>query len=167
VRRSGKALYCSTCQAARSSGEISIFLAQLEALNLHLFAIAHTTKPRRLRHIQQSKFVGLENYSSHQFTYYRMADQGPDLPAAPSITEREGIGGAPSVAPNGGASVGGAKKKSRSSREAAAIKRRCVSTACIACRRRKSKCDGNTPSCAACSSVYGTGKEYFQFYLVF
>jgi hypothetical protein len=51
-----------------------------------------------------------------------------------------------------------AKKKSRSSRDAAAIKRRCVSTACIACRRRKSKCDGNTPSCAACSSVYGTGE---------
>jgi hypothetical protein len=58
-------------------------------------------------------------------------------------------------ATNGGA----AKKKSRSSRDAAAIKRRCVSTACIACRRRKSKCDGNTPSCAACSSVYGTGNN--------
>ncbi|TVY36267.1 Nitrogen assimilation transcription factor [Lachnellula subtilissima] len=53
-----------------------------------------------------------------------------------------------------------AKKKSRSSREAAAIKRRCVSTACIACRRRKSKCDGNTPSCAACSSVYRTECVY-------
>ncbi|EER25027.1 hypothetical protein D8B26_007617 [Coccidioides posadasii str. Silveira] len=37
-----------------------------------------------------------------------------------------------------------------------AAKRRCVSTACIACRKRKSKCDGNTPSCAACSSVYHT-----------
>jgi hypothetical protein len=63
---------------------------------------------------------------------------------------------------NGNAMGGGAppsKKKSRSSRDAAAIKRRCVSTACIACRRRKSKCDGNTPSCAACSSVYGTGKS--------
>ncbi|PLB42058.1 putative C6 transcription factor (NirA) [Aspergillus candidus] len=35
-----------------------------------------------------------------------------------------------------------------------ASKRRCVSTACIACRKRKSKCDGNLPSCAACSSVY-------------
>ncbi|KAF8448104.1 fungal-specific transcription factor domain-containing protein, partial [Kalaharituber pfeilii] len=35
-------------------------------------------------------------------------------------------------------------------------KRRCVSNACIACRKRKSKCDGNAPSCAACSSVYGT-----------
>jgi len=54
---------------------------------------------------------------------------------------------------------GATKKKSRSSRDAAAIKRRCVSTACIACRRRKSKCDGNTPSCAACSSVYGTGES--------
>ncbi|KUJ16215.1 uncharacterized protein LY89DRAFT_646684 [Mollisia scopiformis] len=52
------------------------------------------------------------------------------------------------------------KKKSRSSRDAAAIKRRCVSTACIACRRRKSKCDGNMPSCAACSSVYGTECVY-------
>ncbi|USW57300.1 hypothetical protein Slin15195_G106190 [Septoria linicola] len=37
-----------------------------------------------------------------------------------------------------------------------ASKRRCVSTACIACRKRKSKCDGNTPACAACSQVYGT-----------
>ncbi len=66
------------------------------------------------------------------------------------------------VTTDAGASSGGglpSKKKSRSSRDAAAIKRRCVSTACIACRRRKSKCDGNTPSCAACSSVYGTGEN--------
>ncbi|PYH55920.1 putative C6 transcription factor (NirA) [Aspergillus niger CBS 101883] len=41
-----------------------------------------------------------------------------------------------------------------------ASKRRCVSTACIACRRRKSKCDGNLPSCAACSSVYHTACVY-------
>ncbi|KAE8372642.1 C6 transcription factor [Aspergillus bertholletiae] len=41
-----------------------------------------------------------------------------------------------------------------------ASKRRCVSTACIACRRRKSKCDGNLPSCAACSSVYHTTCVY-------
>ena len=39
-------------------------------------------------------------------------------------------------------------------------KRRCVSTACIACRRRKSKCDGNLPACAACASVYLTPCEY-------
>ncbi|KAL8849144.1 MAG: hypothetical protein Q9221_005867 [Calogaya cf. arnoldii] len=45
-------------------------------------------------------------------------------------------------------------------RETAAAKRRCVSTACIACRKRKSKCDGNTPSCAACASVYGTECVY-------
>jgi len=68
---------------------------------------------------------------------------------------------------------------------AASAKRRCVSTACIACRRRKSKvclppgssepspvlksmltfnvmfqCDGNTPSCATCASVYGTKCVY-------
>lgn len=57
------------------------------------------------------------------------------------------------------------KKKSRSSRDAAALKRRCVSTACIACRKRKSKCDGNTPSCAACSSVYGTGEYSGRLFL--
>lgn len=56
--------------------------------------------------------------------------------------------------------AGHGKKKSRSSRDAAEIKRRCVSTACIACRRRKSKCDGQQPSCAACSSVYGTECVY-------
>ena len=55
------------------------------------------------------------------------------------------------------AAIGPKKTRAKSSRDAV-IKRRCVSTACIACRRRKSKCDGNTPSCAACSSVYGTGE---------
>ncbi|ESZ97715.1 fungal specific transcription factor domain-containing protein [Sclerotinia borealis F-4128] len=52
------------------------------------------------------------------------------------------------------------RKKSRSGRDAAAKTRRCVSTACVACRKRKSKCDGNIPSCAACSSVYGTECVY-------
>ena len=41
-------------------------------------------------------------------------------------------------------------------------KRRCVSTACIACRRRKSKCDGALPRCAACASVYLTDCSYQQ-----
>ena len=77
--------------------------------------------------------------------------------------------------------------KDKDTPAAASAKRRCVSTACIACRRRKSKvsspfpsptlpypagprirltkefndqCDGNTPSCAACSSVYGTECVY-------
>lgn len=49
-----------------------------------------------------------------------------------------------------------AKKKSRRGPNPSTQKRRCVSTACIACRRRKSKCDGALPSCAACASVYGT-----------
>jgi Zn(2)-Cys(6) binuclear cluster domain-containing protein len=75
------------------------------------------------------------------------------------ITMQGEMGGEDSMNLDNGFAVGSGttKKKSRSSRDAAAIKRRCVSTACIACRRRKSKCDGNTPSCAACSSVYGTG----------
>lgn len=42
----------------------------------------------------------------------------------------------------------------------ATTKRRCVSTACIACRKRKSKCDGQLPKCAACASVYLTECEY-------
>ncbi|CAD0088732.1 unnamed protein product [Aureobasidium vineae] len=39
-------------------------------------------------------------------------------------------------------------------------KRRCVSSACVACRKRKSKCDGNLPACAACSQVYSTECVY-------
>ncbi|KAI1082689.1 fungal-specific transcription factor domain-containing protein [Whalleya microplaca] len=53
-----------------------------------------------------------------------------------------------------------AKKKSRRGGDPSMQKRRCVSTACIACRRRKSKCDGALPSCAACASVYGTECVY-------
>ena len=67
----------------------------------------------------------------------------------------------------GGGAAAPTKKKSRSSRDAAAIKRRCVSTACIACRRRKSKCDGNIPSCAACIGVYGTGEHSTQLHYIF
>lgn len=48
------------------------------------------------------------------------------------------------------------KKASRRRAGASDPKRRCISTACIACRKRKSKCDGAIPSCAACASVYGT-----------
>ncbi|KAJ5340762.1 hypothetical protein N7541_009886 [Penicillium brevicompactum] len=47
-----------------------------------------------------------------------------------------------------------------SAERAQSSKRRCVSTACVACRKRKSKCDGNLPSCAACSSVYHTPCVY-------
>lgn len=52
------------------------------------------------------------------------------------------------------------RKKARRGADPANQKRRCVSTACIACRKRKSKCDGALPSCAACASVYGTECVY-------
>jgi hypothetical protein len=52
------------------------------------------------------------------------------------------------------------RKKPRRGEDPGGQKRRCVSTACIACRRRKSKCDGAIPSCAACASVYGTECVY-------
>ncbi|KAL9002825.1 MAG: hypothetical protein Q9188_004268 [Gyalolechia gomerana] len=68
----------------------------------------------------------------------------------------------------------GTKFKSRlAEKEAASTKRRCVSTACIACRKRKSKVRVKSyPSvssneslnmgqlCAACASVYGTECVY-------
>ncbi len=53
-------------------------------------------------------------------------------------------------------STGTKKKPRRAPESSASQKRRCISTACIACRKRKSKCDGAIPSCAACASVYGT-----------
>ncbi|KAE8348680.1 fungal-specific transcription factor domain-containing protein [Aspergillus coremiiformis] len=53
-----------------------------------------------------------------------------------------------------------ARPQAMSADSGSTSKRRCVSTACIACRRRKSKCDGNLPSCAACSSVYHTTCVY-------
>lgn len=53
-----------------------------------------------------------------------------------------------------------AKKKQPRRRDPASQKRRCISTACVACRKRKSKCDGALPSCAACASVYGTECVY-------
>ncbi|KAI9880982.1 MAG: hypothetical protein M1830_009476 [Pleopsidium flavum] len=44
--------------------------------------------------------------------------------------------------------------------EARSSKRRCVSSACIPCRKRKSKCDGGTPSCSTCTAVYHTECVY-------
>ncbi|KAJ4294431.1 hypothetical protein N0V90_008121 [Kalmusia sp. IMI 367209] len=40
--------------------------------------------------------------------------------------------------------------------EPKASKRRCVQSACVPCRKRKSKCDGGTPVCATCTAVYKT-----------
>ncbi|KAK3318465.1 fungal-specific transcription factor domain-containing protein [Apodospora peruviana] len=62
--------------------------------------------------------------------------------------------------PDAGGREAPVKKKSRRGVDPANQKRRCVSTACVACRKRKSKCDGALPSCAACSSVYGTNCVY-------
>ncbi|KAF2872277.1 fungal-specific transcription factor domain-containing protein [Massariosphaeria phaeospora] len=41
-----------------------------------------------------------------------------------------------------------------------ASKRRCVQSACVPCRKRKSKCDGGTPVCATCTAVYKTDCHY-------
>ncbi|KAH6607812.1 hypothetical protein Trco_004125 [Trichoderma cornu-damae] len=71
---------------------------------------------------------------------------GSDSTAVPSST-----GSTPTPQP---------RKKTRRGADSASQKRRCISTACIACRRRKSKCDGALPSCAACASVYGTDCVY-------
>ncbi|KAF7512164.1 hypothetical protein GJ744_002326 [Endocarpon pusillum] len=58
------------------------------------------------------------------------------------------------------ASTAKGKSRTRDKEANATAKRRCVSTACIACRKRKSKCDGQLPKCAACASVYLTDCEY-------
>ncbi|KAK3072237.1 hypothetical protein LTR53_007185 [Teratosphaeriaceae sp. CCFEE 6253] len=39
-------------------------------------------------------------------------------------------------------------------------KRRAVSSACLQCRKRKSKCDGAVPSCSTCIAVYRTECSY-------
>ncbi|KAF2441656.1 hypothetical protein P171DRAFT_434308 [Karstenula rhodostoma CBS 690.94] len=44
--------------------------------------------------------------------------------------------------------------------EPRASKRRCVQSACVPCRKRKSKCDGGTPVCATCTAVYKTPCHY-------
>ncbi|KAE8835124.1 hypothetical protein PTNB73_09534 [Pyrenophora teres f. teres] len=44
--------------------------------------------------------------------------------------------------------------------DAKASKRRCVQSACVPCRKRKSKCDGGTPVCATCTAVYKTECHY-------
>ncbi|CZR59534.1 uncharacterized protein PAC_09428 [Phialocephala subalpina] len=39
-------------------------------------------------------------------------------------------------------------------------KRRCISSACMPCRKRKSKCDGGKPACTACLDVYSSECHY-------
>ncbi|KAH7115997.1 fungal-specific transcription factor domain-containing protein [Dendryphion nanum] len=52
------------------------------------------------------------------------------------------------------------KGKKESANDDSAKKRRCISSACVPCRKRKSKCDGTTPSCSACAAVYNTECVY-------
>ncbi|KAJ9604274.1 hypothetical protein H2200_011108 [Cladophialophora chaetospira] len=70
------------------------------------------------------------------------------------------IDGADNTEPAQSATKGKKKSVDKDKDASASAKRRCVSTACIACRKRKSKCDGNLPKCAACASVYLTECEY-------
>ena len=78
-------------------------------------------------------------------------------PWAPSAPQGSAAPGTPTTTAAAAAAVTpDAKKTSRRRAEASSQKRRCISTACVACRKRKSKCDGALPSCAACASVYGT-----------
>ncbi|EHA54684.1 hypothetical protein MCOR27_011777 [Pyricularia oryzae] len=79
---------------------------------------------------------------------------------APPQSEMGAAGSARENAASASASASVPRKKSRRGTDSANQKRRCVSTACIACRKRKSKCDGANPSCAACASVYGTECVY-------
>lgn len=74
------------------------------------------------------------------------ANPSPQLPPPPSDSNHT--------------STAKSKARSRDKESNATAKRRCVSTACIACRKRKSKCDGQLPKCAACASVYLTECEY-------
>ncbi|CAJ2512308.1 Uu.00g053230.m01.CDS01 [Anthostomella pinea] len=82
---------------------------------------------------------------------------GPDLSSLPTQTALSLGSGLGFTDP---AAAHPAKKKPRRGTNTSAQKRRCVSTACVACRRRKSKCDGALPSCAACASVYTTECVY-------
>lgn len=88
----------------------------------------------------------------------------PSAVPAASVTPLSAVSSqnGPTSAPSGGSgrSTPAPKKKSRRNADPSAQKRRCVSTACVACRKRKSKCDGALPSCAACASVYCTECVY-------
>ncbi|ETS83237.1 hypothetical protein PFICI_05113 [Pestalotiopsis fici W106-1] len=80
--------------------------------------------------------------------------------APPPLSQQQQQPPAPPNVPQSDAPAAPTKKKSRRGGDPSLQKRRCVSTACVACRKRKSKCDGALPSCAACASVYGTECVY-------
>ncbi|KAI5784739.1 fungal-specific transcription factor domain-containing protein [Geopyxis carbonaria] len=68
-------------------------------------------------------------------------------PLLPKQEEASPNGFPPTFAsPTGSGGSGGSPGK--------VVKRRCISSACIPCRRRKSKCDGASPACSTCKAVY-------------
>ncbi|KAF2121510.1 pathway-specific nitrogen regulator [Lophiotrema nucula] len=62
--------------------------------------------------------------------------------------------------PPEGATKGRRRGKKDAPNDDGGKKRRCISSACVPCRKRKSKCDGTTPSCSACAAVYNTECVY-------
>ncbi|KAF2682089.1 pathway-specific nitrogen regulator [Lentithecium fluviatile CBS 122367] len=54
----------------------------------------------------------------------------------------------------------GRRKGKKEGNDDGSKKRRCISSACVPCRKRKSKCDGTTPACSACAAVYNTECVY-------
>ncbi|KAI5236504.1 hypothetical protein E4T43_08601 [Aureobasidium subglaciale] len=56
----------------------------------------------------------------------------------------------------------GSRDDSASMAPPKSAKRKAVSSACIPCRKRKSKCDGGLPSCSTCLAVYRTDCSYDQ-----
>ncbi|KAI8942434.1 Nitrogen assimilation transcription factor nit-4 [Plenodomus lindquistii] len=71
-------------------------------------------------------------------------------PAMDNITTTEPL------APSADAPAKKGRRGKRSAESEEAKKRRCISSACVPCRKRKSKCDGTTPACSACAAVYNT-----------
>lgn len=63
-------------------------------------------------------------------------------------------------APADGPAKGRRKARKDAANEDPSKKRRCISSACVPCRKRKSKCDGTTPACSACAAVYNTECVY-------
>ncbi|KAF1362927.1 hypothetical protein EJ07DRAFT_105100 [Lizonia empirigonia] len=68
----------------------------------------------------------------------------------------EATGDAPANAPTGPPAKKGRRGKKSGDEDEVSKKRRCISSACVPCRKRKSKCDGTTPACSACAAVYNT-----------
>lgn len=106
-------------------------------------------------------------YASHRYRFDKAAGPPSRVTMDPEVKSEQGFPVAdwsetadPPVQPGSAQPGAKGKNKSKDSEGGTSTKRRVVSTACVACRKRKSKCDGNLPKCAACASVYLTECEY-------